>query len=51
MRHEVFTGAERRRRWSVEEELAIIEEVGINGWTVSGGTMWDGRTSTTGGAS
>lgn len=35
MRHEVFTGPERRRRWSVEEKLAIIEEVGVNGWTVS----------------
>lgn len=35
MRHEVFTGPERRRRWSVEEKLAIVEEVGVNGWTVS----------------
>ncbi|TDX22234.1 transposase [Rhodovulum visakhapatnamense] len=35
MRHEVFTGPERRRRWSAEEKLAIIEEVGVNGWTVS----------------
>lgn len=35
MRHEVFAGPERRRRWSVEEKLAIVEEVGINGWTVS----------------
>ena len=35
MRHEVFVGPERRRRWSVEEKLAIVEEVGVNGWTVS----------------
>ncbi|MBE3640680.1 IS66-like element accessory protein TnpA [Mangrovicoccus algicola] len=35
MRHEVFTGPERRRRWSFEAKLAIIEEVGVNGWTVS----------------
>ena len=35
MRHEVFTGPERRRRWSVEQKLAIVEEVGVNGWTVS----------------
>ncbi len=35
MRHEVLFGPERRRRWSVEEKLAIVEEVGVNGWTVS----------------
>ncbi|WP_101341467.1 IS66-like element accessory protein TnpA [Cereibacter azotoformans] len=35
MRHEVLLGAERRRRWSDDEKLAILAEVARNGWTVS----------------
>lgn len=35
MRHKVFVGPARRRRWSVEEKLTIVEEVGVDGWTVS----------------
>lgn len=35
MRHEVFTGPERRRGWSAEEKLAIVDEVGVNGRTLS----------------
>ncbi len=35
MRHEVIVGVERRRRWSDEEKLSILREVGIGGATVS----------------
>jgi len=35
MRHEVIVGVERRRRWREEEKLSILENVGLNGATVS----------------
>lgn len=35
MRHEVIFGVERRRRWSDEEKLAILMEVGVAGATVA----------------
>jgi len=35
MRHEVLLGAERRRRWSDDEKLAILAEVARNGWSVA----------------
>ena len=35
MKHEVLPGRERRRRWSDEEKLTILAEVGRNGWTVA----------------
>lgn len=35
MRHEVIVGVERRRRWRDEEKQAILEEVGVNGATVT----------------
>ena len=35
MRHEVIFGVERRRRWSDEEKLAILMEVGVAGSTVA----------------
>lgn len=35
MRDEVLLGVERRRRWADEDKLAILAEVGINGWTVA----------------
>ncbi len=35
MRHEVIVGVERRRRWRAEEKLSILDEVGLNGATVS----------------
>ncbi|WP_367176557.1 transposase, partial [Donghicola sp.] len=35
MRQEVIIGVERRRRWRDEEKLAILDEVGVNGATVS----------------
>jgi transposase len=28
-------GVERRRRWTDEEKLAILAEVGVSGWTVA----------------
>ncbi|TVQ56808.1 MAG: IS66 family insertion sequence hypothetical protein [Rhodobacteraceae bacterium] len=28
-------GVERRRRWTVEDKLAILGEVGLDGWTVA----------------
>jgi transposase len=31
----VVLGAERRRRWTDEAKLAILGEVGLNGWTVT----------------
>jgi transposase-like protein len=33
MRYEVMTGVERRRRWSDEEKLSILGEVGVDGET------------------
>jgi len=30
----VLLGVERRRRWTDEAKLAILGEVGVNGWTV-----------------
>lgn len=36
MRYEVMTGVERRRRWSDEEKLLILGEVGVDGETVAG---------------
>ena len=36
MRYEVMTGVERRRRWSDEEKLSILGEVGVDGETVAG---------------
>jgi len=35
MRDEVYLGVERRRRWSDEAKLAILQEVGRSGWTVT----------------
>ena len=35
MRHEVIFGVERRRRWSDEEKLGILMEVGVAGATVA----------------
>ena len=35
MRQEILTGVERRRRWSTEEKLRILGEVGVEGATVS----------------
>lgn len=35
MRHEVIFGVERRRRWSDDEKLAILMEVGVAGATVA----------------
>jgi transposase len=35
VRDEVVLGVERRRRWTDEAKLAILGEVGLNGWTVA----------------
>jgi transposase len=35
MRDGVLLGVERRRRWTDEAKLAILGEVGENGWTVA----------------
>ncbi len=35
MRQEILTGVERRRRWSDEQKLAIVSEVGVNGARVA----------------
>ena len=35
MRDGVVLGLERRRRWTDEAKLAILGEVGVNGWTVA----------------
>ena len=35
MRDGVVFGDERRRRWRDEAKLAILGEVGVNGWTVA----------------
>jgi transposase len=35
MRHEVIIGVERRRRWSEDQKLAIVMEVGVDGTTVA----------------
>jgi transposase len=35
MRQEILTGAERRRRWTDEQKLAILSEVGEDGWSVA----------------
>ena len=35
MRHEILLGTERRRRWSDEQKLEILAEVGRNGWSVA----------------
>ena len=35
MRDGVVLGMERRRRWTDEAKLAILGEVGMNGWTVA----------------
>ena len=35
MRDGMVLGVERRRRWTDEEKLAILGEVGMNGWTVA----------------
>lgn len=35
VRQEILVGVERRRRWSVEEKLRILAEVGIDGAAVS----------------
>lgn len=34
MRDGVILGVERRRRWPDETKLAILGEVGVNGWTL-----------------
>ena len=35
MRQELLRGAERRRRWTDEQKLAILSEVGEDGWSVA----------------
>ena len=35
MRQEILTGVERRRRWSDEEKLRILGEVGVDGLRVA----------------
>jgi transposase len=35
MRQDIFVGVERRRRWADSEKLRILEEVGIDGASVS----------------
>lgn len=35
MRDGMVLGVERRRRWTDEDKLAILAEVGVNGWTVA----------------
>ena len=35
MRMEVFTGPQRRRRWSDDQKLEILAEVGVQGATVA----------------
>ena len=35
MRQEILIGVERRRRWSAEQKLRILAEVGVNGAGVS----------------
>ena len=35
MRDGVLPGVERRRRWTDEAKLAILDEVGVNGWKVA----------------
>ena len=35
MRQEVIVGVERRRRWSDEQKLSILMEVGVDGATVA----------------
>lgn len=35
MRHEVFIGVERRRRWREDEKRSILGEVGVNGASVA----------------
>ncbi|WP_417583467.1 transposase [Pelagibacterium sp.] len=35
MRYEVMTGVERRRRWTGEEKLSVLGQVGVDGETVA----------------
>lgn len=35
MRQEILTGVERRRRWTEEQKLLIVSEVGVNGARVA----------------
>ena len=35
MRDGMVVGVERRRRWTDEDKLAILAEVGVDGWTVA----------------
>jgi transposase len=35
VRHEILVGVERRRRWSIEQKLQILSEVGVDGATVA----------------
>lgn len=35
MRQEVLVGVERRRRWSLEQKLEVLGEVGVDGATVA----------------
>ena len=35
MRHEVIVGVERRRRFTIEQKLSILAEVGVGGATVA----------------
>jgi transposase len=35
MRQELLIGVERRRRWSIEQKLQVLAEVGANGATVA----------------
>ncbi|WP_176562624.1 transposase [Paracoccus liaowanqingii] len=35
MRNGLVLGVERQRRWTDEAKLAILDEVGVDGWTVA----------------
>jgi len=35
MRHEIIVGAERRRRWSMDQKMSILSEVGVGGAKVA----------------
>jgi transposase len=35
MRQEILRGVERRRRWTDEQKLAILSEVGEDGWSAA----------------
>lgn len=35
MRHEIIVGVERRRRWSIDQKMSILSEVGVGGAKVA----------------